>query len=114
MRLVRVRRAVIDRDLRTTFEWYGLGTMQHLLASGGRFRHINGNLINVSIVENELLSWLIEQYDRAERKENWTLTLEVMVTIFVGLELLHSIAWVDVLHSIIRFVRWTVNCKYWL
>lgn len=35
--------------------------------------------------------WLREQFDRAERKETWLLTMEVAITIFVAAELVMSI-----------------------
>jgi hypothetical protein len=97
-RWIRIRKADIDLELRKTFERYGVGTMQNLLAREGRFRH-GGNLTNVSMVENDLLAWLTDQYDRAERKEVWSLTMEVMIVIFVGIE---------ILPSIIRFICRTV------
>jgi hypothetical protein len=36
--------------------------------------------------------WLTEQYDRAERKETWSITMEVAITVFVAAELFSSIA----------------------
>jgi hypothetical protein len=35
-----------------------------------------------------LLAWLTEQYDRTERKETWGLTLEVVITVFIAVEVL--------------------------
>jgi len=94
-RWIRIRKAEIDPELRETFEQYGVGTMQNLLAREGRFRH-TGSLTNVSTVEDKLLAWLTEQYDRAEKKETWSLTMEAAITIFVAIE---------VLPSIFRFIR---------
>jgi hypothetical protein len=82
MHRFRVRKADINPELRSTFERYGLGTMQNLLARAGQFRHLE-SLTNVSMVENDLLAWLTEQYDRAERKETWSLAMEAAITIFV-------------------------------
>jgi hypothetical protein len=65
-----------------------------LLAVGDFFRHEGEHLL-VRDYEAPLLSWLTEQYDRAERKETWSLTMEAAITIFVGIE---------VLPSIIRFI----------
>ncbi len=82
----RIRKAEIDADLRNTFERYGVGTMQSILARAGQFRGIKGSLTNVSTVENDLLAWLTEQFDRAERKETWSLTMEAAITVFVAIE----------------------------
>jgi hypothetical protein len=42
-------------------------------------------------VRDSLLPWLTEQYDRAERKETWSITMEVVITAFIAVELLISI-----------------------
>jgi len=39
-----------------------------------------------------LLPWLTEQYDRAERKETWNLTMEAAITLLVGIEVVHVLA----------------------
>jgi hypothetical protein len=51
--------------LREIFEQYGLGTMQTLLAIGDFLRR-KGETLMVRDFEGPLLSWLTEQYDRAE------------------------------------------------
>ncbi len=86
MRLWSIRKAQIDKELRTTFEQYGVATMQMLLALGDYFRH-KGEVLEVRDAEERLLPWLTEQYDRAERKEHWTLLMEAAITVFVAAEL---------------------------
>ncbi len=86
MRLFSIRKAQIDPELRITFEQYGIPTMQMLLATGDFFRH-KGQGVLVRDAEASLLPWLTEQYDRAERKEHWTLLMEAAITLFVAAEL---------------------------
>ena len=95
-RWIRIRQANIDPELRETFEHYGLVTLQVLLSSPENFIRHQGNIQRVQKMDKDLLPWLTEQYDRAERKETWSITMEVAITIFVGIE---------VLPSIIRFIR---------
>jgi hypothetical protein len=90
MRWFRVRKAEIDPGLRKTFEQHGTGTMQTLLAVGDFFRH-KGERLLVRDSEQPLLSWLTGQYDRAERRETWSLTMDVAITVFVVAEVLLSI-----------------------
>ncbi|HXP80514.1 MAG TPA: hypothetical protein VN976_11460 [Verrucomicrobiae bacterium] len=90
MRWFRIRKAEIDPGLRETFEQHGLGTMQSNLATGHFIVHKGENLMMRNVTP-DLLSWLTEQYDRAERKETWSLTMEVAITIFVLAELIFSI-----------------------
>ena len=95
MRWVRIRKAnITDVELRKSFERYGTVNMQMLLARGGQFRKgpgRPGSLTNISTVEDSLLDWLTEQYDREQRKETWSLAMEVAIVVFVGAELLSSV-----------------------
>ena len=92
MKWLRIRKANIDPQLRETFERYGTGTMQMLLANNTPYRHPNqGSMTAIERYLTELLNWLTEQYDIAERKETWSLTMEVAITIFVAAELVLSI-----------------------
>jgi hypothetical protein len=91
MRWFRIREAKIDRELRETFERYGTVTMQMLLATNTTTYRHKGNLTTVERFLASLLEWLTEQYDRAERKETWSLTMEAAITIFVVAEVLLSI-----------------------
>lgn len=87
MRWFRIRKAEIDPELRETFERYGTVTMQTLLATNATSYRHKGMLATVELYLKPLLAWLTEQYDRAERKETWSLSMEVAITIFVAAEL---------------------------
>jgi hypothetical protein len=91
MRWIRIRKAGIDPELRMTFERYGTVTMQMLLATNTTTYRHNGNLATVELYLAPLLEWLTEQYDRAERKETWSLTMDAAITVFVAIEVLPSI-----------------------
>lgn len=90
MRWFRIRRAEIDPDLRKTFERYGVVGMQVSLGDMNHFVHL-GQPVKGDAALGSLLPWLTEQYDRAERKETWSITMEVAITIFVAAELLLSL-----------------------
>ncbi len=93
MRWFSIRQAEIDPELRKTFERYGTVAMQMLLTTDPNkttYMH-QGNLLHIQRYLTELLDWLTEQYDRAGRKETWTLTMEAAITIFVVAEVLLSI-----------------------
>ena len=91
MRWFSIRKADIDSELRKTFERYGTLTMQMLLATNTTSYRHQGMLTTVELYLAPLLEWLTEQYDRAERKETWTLTMEAAITVFVVAEVLLSI-----------------------
>jgi hypothetical protein len=90
MRWFRIRKAKIDPELRNTFERYGVVSAQVVMATTNYFLHKGGSL-GANEVGNSLLPWLTEQYDRAERKETWSLAMEVTITVFVVAELLFAI-----------------------
>jgi hypothetical protein len=92
MRWLNIRKAKIDPDLRKTFEQYGIMTMQTLVGTNATFFRHKGSLTTVQMVEQPLLAWLTEQYDRTDRKETWSLTMEVAITIFVLGELIFDFA----------------------
>ena len=86
MRWFRIRKAEgIDPDFRATFERYGVGSMQAWLTTRPAIV-TKGRQVMFSEIEGSLMPWLTEQYDRAERKETWSLTMEFAITIFVALE----------------------------
>jgi len=85
MRWLRIRKADIDAELRETFERYGVATMQTMLATTNYFQH-KGQSVMVQNVLDSLSPWLTEQYDRTERKETWSITMEAAITIFVAIE----------------------------
>jgi hypothetical protein len=90
MRWLHIREANIDQSLRETFEQHGVGTMQSNLAAGHYIVH-NKETTPIRDIMPDLLLWLTEQYDRAERKETWSLTMEVAIALFVFAELMFSI-----------------------
>jgi len=83
-------KAQIDPELRKTFEQYGVGTMQMLLSTTNYFQH-KGQDIMAQQVRTDLLPWLTEQYNRAETKETWSMTMEFLITVFVLIEILPSL-----------------------
>jgi hypothetical protein len=97
MRWFRIRTANIDGDLRTTFEQYGVVGMQVALSSEkNQIVHKRGWLKYEDFVQ-ALLPWLTEQYDRAERKETWSITMEAAITFLVAIE---------AIPVLIQFIRW--------
>lgn len=88
MRWIRIREAKgIDPDLRAIFEQNGVTVMQQLLAAGRATILYKRQWTNPWDVRESLMPWLTEQYDRAERRETWSLTMEVAITVFVLAEL---------------------------
>jgi hypothetical protein len=85
-----IRPAKIDPDLRKTFEQYGTAGMQMALGDMNHFKH-KGQVTKADAVLDSLLPWLTEQYDRVERKETWSMTMEIAITIFVAAELALSL-----------------------
>jgi hypothetical protein len=90
MRWFRIRHAKIDSALRETFERYGRVAMQVVLAATNYIIH-EGESLDVAQFRDHLLPWLTEQYDREERKETWSMTMEAAITVFVLAELLISV-----------------------
>ena len=86
MRWFGIRKATIDPDLRETFERYGTVAMQVSLGDMNHFKHKGRNMKADEVIDR-LLPWLTEQYDRAERKETWSITMEAAITLFVAGEL---------------------------
>jgi len=90
MRWFRIRKAKIDPDLRMTFERYGQGCMQIVLSTTNSFCHKDKH-VNISDHQDAVLLWLTEQYDKVERKETWSLTMEFAITLLVGFEVIVEI-----------------------
>ncbi len=63
----------------------------YLAAPGFTVQLKDGTIADKTEMREQLLIWLKEQYDRAERRETWLITMEVAITIFVGAELVMSI-----------------------
>ncbi len=87
MRWIRIRKAAtLDPELRETFERYGVASMQLFLSSQKHFRH-KGSLTSTDAVLEPLMAWLTEEYDTADLKATWSLTMEIAITVFVAWEL---------------------------
>jgi hypothetical protein len=97
MRWLRIRRAAIPPERRDLFERLGAPVISLAITSGFHAPAPQLHpLYDDSEVRNNATAWLTEQYDRAERKETWSLTMEAAITIFVAVELALSavtIAW---------------------
>jgi hypothetical protein len=85
MRFFTIRKADIDGDLRRTFEQYGVGSMQAILG-GIKYFTFNGEETQVEKYREPLLAWLTEEYDKADRKQSWSTTMEAAITLLVGAE----------------------------
>jgi hypothetical protein len=86
MRWFYIRKAYIDDDLRRTFEQYGAGSLQAILG-GIKYFTFKGVDTQIEKYSDEVLAWLTEEYDKADRKHTWSMTMEIAITIFVGAEL---------------------------
>ena len=91
MRWFRIRKAKIAPDLRQTLEQHGIGTMQTLLAAPDGLFVYRGQSASANQVRDDLLLWLTEQYDRPERKETWTLTMEAAIIVLIVVEIVLAI-----------------------
>jgi hypothetical protein len=104
MRWFSIRRAKIDSELRAKVERLGVAVVQQIIASHkfhdwsrpstSGVSSFNWNLDEVLFSkesEEKILEWLTEQYDRAERKETWTITMEAAVLVFVIFEVVLSL-----------------------
>jgi hypothetical protein len=97
----RIRKATIDPELRAIFERYGVIAMQSALANfgsgaGALFDNKEGS-ISIEKIREPLFQWLTEQYDRAERKETWSITMEASITFLVLIE---------AIPVVITFLKW--------
>lgn len=99
MRWFRTRKASIPEQSRQMFERFGPSVVSAVLYGG--FDGPNTTEPRKALYENSSLrthaaDWLTEQYDRAERKETWSITMEVAITAFVAAELFFSTtAWLN-------------------
>jgi hypothetical protein len=92
VRWFRIQKADIDPEFRELFEQSGAETMRAYvpLPLWGIMKS-DGVRLTDRQLRLPLLRWLKEQYDRAERKETWSLTMEFAITVFVATELFLSI-----------------------
>lgn len=95
MRWLRVRKAksIPDAD-REMFERFGAAIFGAVLYGGFSGPQATG--AQKALYENpgtrlHAEAWLTEQYDRAERKETWSITMEAAITVFVAVELVLSV-----------------------
>jgi hypothetical protein len=87
--MLKIRKAVIDAPLRARFERYGVPVIQQML-SHVRFRD-EQDFANVETYQVQIMAWLTEEHDRAERKANVSLAMEAGILILVALEVAHII-----------------------
>jgi hypothetical protein len=88
----KIRKASIDAKLRLSFERYGVAAIQQfLVGTGAGDVRFEGKSIWGADLQPPMLEWLTEQYDRAERKETWTITMEVTICALVAAELIFSV-----------------------
>src|SRR6267154_2808026 len=104
MRWFGIRKAKIGPELRTRLERLGVQVCQQIVAchedndwrlkpnkfltAGPTALSKDPILDSMNVLqEHSILGWLTEQYDRAERKETWSITMEVAITVFVFFEL---------------------------
>jgi hypothetical protein len=99
MRWFSIRKAKITPKDREEFEQFGVATIQFMLASGN-LKELQDDpgydflqarytvrLFDLFHKRPAALLWLVEQYDRQERKETWSITMEASITVFVLAEL---------------------------
>jgi hypothetical protein len=92
MRWFRIRKAQVSPEFRQYFEERGVETMRAYVAVPHySITEPDGTVVTERQIRPQLTPWLTEQYDRAERKETWSITMEFMITIFVGFDLVLSI-----------------------
>jgi hypothetical protein len=90
---VRKAKSIPDAD-REMFERFGaaiIGTVLYGGFSGPQTTVAQKALYGNTDTRKHAEAWLTEQYDRAERKETWSITMEAAITLFVAVELVLSI-----------------------
>jgi hypothetical protein len=87
-----VRKAAIPKDDRELFERYGATVIAMYFATGfdPKVPELN-RMYRDSTIREYAARWLTEQYDRAERKETWSITMEFSITVFVLVEMILSL-----------------------
>jgi|ERR1017187_3496542 hypothetical protein len=88
MRWVRIRKAKsVPKGDREIFERVGASIIGIIL-----YGDFSGQqMTEVQKTRKHAEAWLTEQYDCAERKETWSITMEAAITLFVAVELVFSI-----------------------
>ena len=93
MRWFRIRKANIDQNFRDHFEEFGVEIVRaYFTQPVGTpiWRDAGESVTTVQDVRQPMQLWLREQYDRAEKKETWLITMEIAITLFVFFELIVS------------------------
>ena len=94
MRWFKIEQATIDPKLRKDFEMNGVMTVQMALANKGTgviFQDGIAQVLGAHAAAQAAL-WIAEQHRKSERKETWSLTMEVAITILVAFELIVAVA----------------------
>ena len=93
MRWFRIRKAEIKPRFREHFEELGAEIVRAYFTQpiGVVVWEDEGGKWPVSALREPMQFWLREQYDRAERKETWLMTMEIAITILVAAELFMSV-----------------------
>jgi hypothetical protein len=91
MRWFRITRAEIKHETRELLEQYGPDTLRALLPGNAILETVKGARVTIDEVRRPILLWLKEQADREEKRETWLITMEVAITLFVGVELVISV-----------------------
>jgi hypothetical protein len=89
VRVLRIKKANIDPKVREYFEQGNAETMRvSIPGEGFSVTTDDGTVLHERELRPHLRSWLKEQHDRAERKQDWSLIMEIMITALVAIELL--------------------------
>jgi hypothetical protein len=91
MRWFRITRAEIEHETRELLELYGPDTLRALLPGNAVLETVKGERVTIDQVRRPTLLWLKEQADREERRETWLITMEIAITLFVGVDLVISV-----------------------
>jgi hypothetical protein len=92
MRRFCVRKAKIPKNERDILERFGPSVIGTVLAAGfsSSVPELTSLYTDPDRKRNAAL-WLTEQYDREERRETWSITMEAAITLFVLAELVFSV-----------------------
>ena len=93
MRWFRIRRGELLPHYREHFEEIGVEIIRAYFTQpiGVKVYTDDKGDHTVRELHDPMQLWLREQYDRAERKETWLITMEIAITIFVASELIMSV-----------------------
>ena len=94
MRWLEIRKANILPRFRERFEELGVEIVRAYFTQpiGVVVWEDDGGRWTVEALHEPMQLWLREQYDRAERKESWLITMEMAITILVATELFMSVS----------------------